>query len=469
MLLAPLHSSDFEIKCPLSNSNAVSGSCDHNGGILTSKYGDIKITVPVGAIKDRDLAKFYIATDLYGPYALPSQRINNLVSPYYWVGVTGSYHFQKPAQVEFEHFGACDPSHYQLLCCEDDDESYTMRPVDYELSFTVQDDISWCTFNTYKFCSYCLFGHQDQIPKNRIDAFYLKPENFHHLNQFRVEIWLSFPVKLCLKRNEELYRKRGLVLDSSFSFEASCDKSSASFLTVDYSENIKYWTMKHTLTKKIYTEKVNFYNHYTKMEELEAKEECQLFPPRFILNIVKDPECTTFLNADITVTMYNIEEKKDDTCIFNLFVPVPLKKISPVVETRPSKCASSMTIAIPPHCCSKSVPKLRDLVLYSSDISYCWQDVALQLEIPNAKICQIIADNRNDTNSQCRTMFSVWQDRASSPLCWCHFIQALCRLELNEVAQRAQKHLHLSPPNKDEQYKASESEGSKRAENCIIS
>ena len=71
---SPVYSSDFEIKCRLSKSNAVSGSCDHNGGVLTSKNGDINIRVPVGAIKDRDFVKFYIATDLYGPYALPSQN-----------------------------------------------------------------------------------------------------------------------------------------------------------------------------------------------------------------------------------------------------------------------------------------------------------------------------------------------------------------------------------------------------------
>ena len=442
---SPMYLSDFEIKCPLSKSNAVSGSCDHNGGVLTSKNGDINITVPAGAIKYRDCVKFYIATDLYGPYALPSQCQNNLVSPFYWIGVSGLYHFQKPAQVEFEHFGACDPSHYQLLSCEDDDESYTMQPVDYELSFTVQDDTSFCTFHTSQFCSYCLFCHQDQIPRNKIGAFYLKPETFHHLSHCRIEIWLSFPIKLCLKRNEELYKKRCLVLDASFKFEASCDKSSASFLTVDYSENIKNWTMKHTLTKKIYTEKVNFYNHYTDMEDLKANEECQLFPPRFILNVVKDPECTTTLNTDIIVTLYNIEERKDIPCTFNLIIPVPLKPISqansPEDDKRSSKCISSTPLVIPHHCCQKSVPELRDLVLYSSDISHCWEDVALQLGIPKAKIHEIIADNPKDTNGQCRAMFFVWQERASSPLCWCHFIQALCRLELNEVALKAQKHL----------------------------
>ena len=91
---SPMYLSDFEIKCPLSKSNAVSGSCDHNGGVLTSKNGDINITVPAGAIKYRDCVKFYIATDLYGPYALPSQCQNNLISPFYWIGVCGLYLFR---------------------------------------------------------------------------------------------------------------------------------------------------------------------------------------------------------------------------------------------------------------------------------------------------------------------------------------------------------------------------------------
>ena len=441
-----MHSSDFEIKCPLSKSNAVSGSCDHSGGIVTSKYSDIKINVPVGAIKDGDFVKFYIATDLFGPYALPSKHQNNLVSPYYWIGVTGSYHFQIPVEVEFEHFGACDPSHYQLLCCEDDDESYTMQPVDHELSFTVQDNTSLCTFQTNHLCSYCLFCHQDEIPKNRIGAYYLKPEDFHHLNYFKVEIWFSFPVELCLKRNEELYKKRKLILDASFRFEVSCNKNSASFLTMECSEKIKDWTIKHTLNKKVYTKEVNLYNHYTNMKDLKANEECQSYPPRFIVSVVKDTECITTLNTDINVTLYNIEEQKEIPCIFDLVVvPVLHKRTSPDDVKR-----YSSSTPIPHHNCSKSVPKLKDLVLYSSEISHCWEDVALQLEIPKAKIRQIIVDNRNDTNSQCRTMFSVWQDRASSPLCWCHFIKALHRLELNEVAHNAKRHLHLSPPNSDD-------------------
>ena len=275
--------SDFTIRCPLSNSKVVSGVCDHRGGVLSSKYGDLRIMIPTGAIEDEHFVKIYIATDLYGPvFKLPN--LNNLVSPYYWIGVSGSYRFRKPVQVEFEHFAAVtDPSEYQLLSCEDDDETCAMKPIDCPLKFTLQGNLSLCTFQTSHFCSYCLFYNKDQVPTNRIGAFHLIQKNFKNLNDFRTEIWFSFPIKLCIKRNTELYKSRSLVLNASYIFEASSDKNSTNYFTMRYLEDIDDWTIKHTLPKKINTEKVNFYNHYTEMEELQANEECQLFPPRSFL------------------------------------------------------------------------------------------------------------------------------------------------------------------------------------------
>ena len=93
----------------LSNSVSI---CDHNGGILTSKDGNIRLNIPEGAIKDGDLVVFYFVICLYGPFILPSHCQADLASPYYWIGVTRSYHFQKPIEVEFEHYAvvtACDP------------------------------------------------------------------------------------------------------------------------------------------------------------------------------------------------------------------------------------------------------------------------------------------------------------------------------------------------------------------------
>ena len=188
----------MQTKCPLSH--AVSVSCDHNGGVLTSEHDDLKLTIPKGAIKEGDVVTISIASDLYGPFVLPSNRQADLASPYYWIGVSGSYHFHKPVQVEFEHFAvvtACDPSHYQLLCCEDDDESYTMRPVDCDLDFKVHDDISLCTFKTKYFCSLCLYYGCEDLKISKVVALYLKPDDYQYLTYFTVEVWFSFHLSRC--------------------------------------------------------------------------------------------------------------------------------------------------------------------------------------------------------------------------------------------------------------------------------
>ena len=232
---------DLQTKCPFSH--AISASCDHSGGILIIEHGDLKLIIPEGAIKDGDVVTFAISSDLYGPFVLPSKCQADLVSPYYWIGVGGSYHFHKPVQVEFEHYAvvtACDPSHYQLLTCEDDNESYTMRPVDYELVFTVQGNISLCTFETCEFCSYCLYHGCNDPVINRIAAIYLKNKGFQYSDHFTVEIWFSLPISHCIQRNIELYTQQDLILDMkcSYNFEASCDKSSTDYFTLSYDENI---------------------------------------------------------------------------------------------------------------------------------------------------------------------------------------------------------------------------------------
>ena len=81
----------LQTKCPLSYST--SGSCDHDGGVLTSKYGDLIVTIPKGAIKDGDSVMLSLASDLYSPFVLPSKHQSDVVSPYYWIGVSGSYRF----------------------------------------------------------------------------------------------------------------------------------------------------------------------------------------------------------------------------------------------------------------------------------------------------------------------------------------------------------------------------------------
>ena len=175
---------------------------------------------------------FYTVVDLCGPFVFPLQCQTNLASPYYWIGVTGSYHFKKPVLVEFEHFSVVtDPSHFRLLSCKDDDKSYTMRPVDYDFKFQG----SSCIFQTYHFCSYCLHYCKCKEPmtnKNRIGVFYLKPENYQSLISFIVEILFSYTTNHCLCRLDELCKKKGMTIDTTCSelFDVSCDKNSTSFL-----------------------------------------------------------------------------------------------------------------------------------------------------------------------------------------------------------------------------------------------
>ena len=315
-------------KCPLSH--AISGSCDHNGGELTSKDGDLKLTIPEGAIKDGDLVTLSVASDLYGPFVLPSKSQADVVSPYYWIGVSGSYHFQKPVQVEFQHFAvvtACDPSHYQLLCCEDDDddESYIMRPaVSFNPKFTVQDNISWCTFNSDNFCSYCLHRGCKDPGINRITAFYLKTENYQCLTHFTAEIWFSLNINQCLRRNEELYTKQGLVLDHkcSCNFKAACDKDSTSYVSLTYPEKVNGWDVEHSRPKIIETKDINFNNNYTDEEHLKRNEDISQFPERFNVNVAK--KCNTDLNTKIMIALHKNEGETPESIPFRLFVQISL-------------------------------------------------------------------------------------------------------------------------------------------------
>ena len=392
---------DLQTKCPLSH--AISGSCDHNGGILISEHGDLKLTIPEGAIKDGDVVTFSIASDLYGPFVLPSKRQADLVSPYYWIGVSGSYHFHKPVQVEFEHYAvvtACDPLHYQLLSCEDDDESYTMRPVDYELVFTVQGNISLCTFETCEFCSYCLYHGCNDPVINRIAAIYLKDRGFQYSDYFTVEIWFSFPISHCIQRNIELYTQQDMILDMkcSYSFEASCDKSSTDYFTLSYDENINSWYLSHSRSTEIKTKWINFYNYYTNTKDLEANELISLFPPRFIVNVTKKPNCNTHLSTKIMVILHKAEEKSLEPIPFYLFVPKSTEIV--VIQRKP-------LTSVDEHDCDENKPELKELVKYSRKVADHWKIIALNLKGCEDKIA-VIDINCNEVESKRYKMFSTW-------------------------------------------------------------
>ena len=430
---------DLESKCPLSHD--VSALCDHNGGIITSEHDDLKLTIPKGAIKEGDEVTFSVASDLYGPFVLPSNRQTDLVSPYYWIGVDGSYNFHIPVQIEFEHFAvvtACDPLHYQLLCCEDDDESYTMRPVGYELDFKVHDGISMCAFKTKHFCSTCLYHGCEDPMVNRVVALCLKSDNFQHLTYFTVEVWFSFHSKLCLHTNRKYYKKKRMELCGSYIFETSCDKCSTNCFTLNYSDNFDGWDIDHSNSKEIETREINFYNYYKNTADLKESEENALFPPRFIVNVIRKSDCTKELITKIQISLCE-EGKLDKTIQFKLYVPISVS---------PSKRQNnSLLLDNPTHTCEWNKPKLKDLSLYSKQILSEWKEIGLKLGIHRHDI-SVIECNKTEESKKCFEMLKTWLERTVSP-CWCHFTQALTDVRLYEAAQEAQKHINKKAHDSD--------------------
>ena len=381
---------------------------------------------------------------MYKPFKLPGYQ-TNLASPFYWIGVTGSYRFHKPVQVEFEHFAvvtACDPSHYQLLHCEDDDKSHIMKPIDCDLTL----DNSWCTFSTDHFCSYCLFHNCEHPMITRIGIFFLKPKNFQFLNKFTVEVWFSFNLRNCMKRNEELYKKRGMILDSACSdiFEAPSDRNSTNYLELSYSQMNDGWSIDHTRREIIETKEVNFYNYYNDTLELKANEERSLFPPRFIVNVAKIGEHNIELNTTIAVTLCNNTEKiKYMKC--RLHVPVLTGSMKSYSSIPKDNSLPSVGFY---HCdnCDHNKPVLKDLVQYATKISSSWEQIAVQLDISQYEVDVIERNHPNDVERKCYDMFKFWLQSGKSP-CWCRFVQSLRMVGLNDIAEEAETHLRSSYSN----------------------
>ena len=421
------------VKCPFSDSNVISTRLGHDGGILTSKNGDVKVDVPKGAIKEGDLVKFYVATNSYGSFVLPAK--GDLVSPYFWIGVSELYNFKKLVRVEFEHFAfvtITNLSHYQLLCCEDDDVSHTMKPVEYNLGVKSQGDRSFFTYLTNHLCSYCLLHNGEGPVINRISVICLKPRNYQRLDDFTVEIWFSFPNGSSMRRNEELYTKKGLILDEgcSYIFEASCHANSKGYFSFNYIQNLDGWFLSHSLSRKILTKEINFYNCYANAENLHASEENLLYPPRFVIHVVKKFGCSRDLDTDIMVMLYNHED------------PITFKPFRIFVSVMVINFANMLTTNFLPHQCGdkESTPSLQELVKYSKKMAYHWKEIGITLGIPDSVVSIIDIDHRRMEN-KCFAMFSYWVEVTDPPHCWCHFIQALYSVGLYQVAEEASKHL----------------------------
>ena len=321
-----------------------------------------------------------------------------------------------------------------------------MQPVDYELSFKIHGGTFWCTFQAPQLCSYCLHHGCSDPMINKIGVYYLKPKNFQYLDFFAVEIWFSFPISHCSQRNRKLFSNRNMILDAgcSYIFEASCEESSRSYFSLEYAEKVDGWQIDHSLSKKIPTKKVNFYKYYTNAAELEANEEDSSFSPRFIVNVVKNYDCTTNLNTNITITLCNNEDNPINSINFKLFVPLSVttaQSPEPLTNTKDSNKRNSALPIIGHHRCDHNKPKLTDLMKYTMKISVRWKEIALNLGIPDDQVSTINTNNPN-VEDKCFYMFKTWLD-TTVLACWCHLIEALCArdVSLQRVADEVKVHL----------------------------
>ena len=77
-------------------------------------------------------------------------------------------------------------------------------------------------------------------------------------------------------------------------------------------------------------------------------------------------------------------------------------------------------------------PRLKELCRYSEDISNCWTDLALELDLPSKTIDTLDIDYAR-ARDKCRHMFSTWLERSIDP-CWCEVIEALKMIKLSHLA-----------------------------------
>ena len=220
-------------------------------------------------------------------------------------------------------------------------------------------------------------------------------------------------------------------------FEASSDKSGTTYFALNYNyrQGSDSWLMYHSRFKDIQTKEVNFYNDITNIQDLIAKEEKSLFPPRFIVNVRKKPTstCCEDLDINITVTLCKADSEVRKSTEFNLFVS------SSATTNDIMKCNRPPTIGCQ---CNKSMPSLRELQNYSKKIALNWTRIATQLGIQDYNIDIIDKNHPNDIQGKCDDMFKIWLQTTTSA-CWCQFIQALYTVGLNKVANEATMHLKI--------------------------
>ena len=129
-------------------------------------------------------------------------------------------------------------------------------------------------------------------------------------------------------------------------------------------------------------------------------------------------------------------------CLYQKPEPVDLIKYDydyPYHKTNSPELGKKPLHSINDHDCHSNKPELAKLTKYSTKISSRWQEIALELKIPEHNISTINIDHRF-AQEKCFAMFSTWLNITIHP-CWCHFILALYNVGLSSVAEEAKKHI----------------------------
>jgi len=309
---------DCEIMCPLIDGKVVAAIFDSDGGILSSKYGDVKIVVPKGAIHSGDLVKLYVATNLfsYDQFIFPEMYDNTeLVSSFCWIG--GSYPFMKPISVEIEHFAVIDdPNQYCLFSCEDNTD-LKMQPVDHDYSFELRDSKSVCTFETIHFCSYCLAyridNKQEAKDMRKIGAYAFQSVIENSLGEIKYKICLCIPLAPCASRIKKLHKRKHMTFLGSKVFNVSFKKIRKYSFKLSHEDEVSGWHLTSNKSEKIHATDVDFFNgKYGTAETLKEAEKDGLFPPSFVIYIDPSGRTNDKLKANIVVTSFKHKKQKQN-------------------------------------------------------------------------------------------------------------------------------------------------------------
>ena len=200
------------------------------------------------------------------------------------------------------------------------------------------------------------------------------------------------------------------------------------FFALNYDQCDDGWNVNHVRFEKILTEDINFYNYYVNMENLKVIEEIGVFPPRFILEVEKKPNCTDNLDRKIRTVLFKAENTSPiESVVFKLFVPIlnthipmPVSYKFSIEDSTPHDIPQ--VISIPLHRCDKNRPKRKDIMKYTKKISHHWEHIAYLLDVSEHDISSIEADGGYVPN-KCTKVFNTWLDK--SHCCWCHFIKTL--------------------------------------------